>query len=67
MVVELKKGTANQTVGQLARYVTDVREKRAKSTQKVRGLILTLAVDEQLVKAARGVDFEVVLCQLRLG
>ncbi len=67
VVVELKKGTANQTVGQLARYVTDVREKRARSTQKARGLILTLDVDEQLVKASRGVDFEVVLCQLRFG
>jgi len=67
MVVELKKGAANQTVGQLARYITDVREKRAKPTQKVRGLILTLDVDEQLVKAARGVDFEVTLCQLRFG
>ncbi len=67
VVVELKKGPANQTIGQLARYVTDVREKRAKPTQKVRGLILTLDVDEQLVKAARGVDFEVVLCQLRFA
>lgn len=64
VVVELKKGTANQTIGQLARYVTDVREKRATSTQKVRGLILTPEVDEQLVKSSRGVDFEVVLCQL---
>jgi len=66
VVVELKLGSANQTIGQLARYVTDVREKRAKSTQKVRGLVLTLDVDEQLVKAARGVDFEVMLCQLTI-
>lgn len=67
VVVELKKGSANTTVGQLARYVTDVREHRANSTQKVRGLILTVDVDEQLVKAARGVDFDVALCQLTFG
>lgn len=66
VVVELKKGSANQTIGQLARYVTDVREHYASATQKVRGLILALDVDEQLVKAARAVDFEVVLCQLVL-
>ena len=66
VVVELKKGKANQTIGQLARYVTDVREHYASATQRVRGLILALDVDEQLVKAARGVDFEVVLCQLVL-
>ncbi|GAH55358.1 unnamed protein product, partial [marine sediment metagenome] len=35
--------------------------------QKVKGLILTLDVDEQLIKAARGVDFDVVLYQLTLG
>ncbi|GAG87486.1 unnamed protein product, partial [marine sediment metagenome] len=64
VVVELKKHSANQTVGQLARYITDVREKRAKPTQKVRGLILALDIDEQLVMSARGVDFEVALCQL---
>lgn len=67
VVVELKKGSANQTIGQLARYVTDVRETRAKSTQKVRGIVLALEIDEQLVKAARGVDFDVVLCQLAFG
>jgi hypothetical protein len=64
VVVELKKGSANQTIGQLARYVTDVREHYAKTTQRVRGLILALEIDEQLVKAARGADFEVALCQL---
>ena len=67
IVVELKKGGANKTIGQLARYVTDVREHKAKQGQKVRGLILALDIDEQLVKAARGVDFDVVLCQLVLG
>ncbi|MGH9424875.1 MAG: endonuclease NucS domain-containing protein [Terriglobia bacterium] len=67
VVVELKKGSANQVIGQLARYVTDVRETRAKATQKVRGLVLTLDVDEQLIKAARGVDFDVSLCQLTFG
>lgn len=67
VVVELKKAGANETIGQLARYVTDVREHRAKQGQKVRGVVLTLEVDEQLVKAARGVDFDVVLCQLTLG
>lgn len=65
-VVELKKGSANQTIGQVARYVTDVREHYSSATQKVRGLILTLEIDEQLVKAARAVDFEVDLCQLVL-
>jgi len=64
VVVELKKRSANDTIGQLARYVTDVREHYASSTQRVRGLILALEIDEQLVKAARGVDFEVALCQL---
>lgn len=67
IVVELKKDKANQTVGQLARYVTDVREHYAKSTQKVSGLILALDIDEQLVKAARGADFDVALCQLTFG
>lgn len=64
VVVELKKGSATKTIGQVARYLTDVREHYAKSTQKVRALILALDVDEQLVKAARGVDFDVALCQL---
>jgi len=67
VVVELKKDSANETIGQLARYVTDVREKIANAGQKVEGLILTLDVDEQLIKAARGVDFDVVLYQLTLG
>jgi hypothetical protein len=67
VVVELKKASANETIGQLARYVTDVREHKAKQGQKVRGVILSLDIDEQLVKAARGVDFDVVLCQLTLG
>ena len=67
VVVELKKHSANETIGQLARYVTDVKEKKAKAGQKVTGLILTLDVDEQLIKAARGVDFDVVLYQLTLG
>lgn len=66
IVVELKKHSANETVGQLARYVTDVSEHRAKSGQKVRGLILAMDVDEQLIKAARGVDFDVVLYQLTM-
>lgn len=64
VVVELKKHSPNETIGQLARYVTDVREKLANPSQKVRGLILALDVDEQLIKAARGVDFEVMLYQL---
>jgi len=67
VVVELKKHSANETVGQLARYVTDVKENIANAGQKVKGLILTLDVDEQLIKAARGVDFDVVLYQLTLG
>ena len=64
VVVELKKGSANKVIGQLARYITDVREHFAKPTQKVRGMILTFEVNEQLIKAARGVDFEVVLYQI---
>jgi hypothetical protein len=67
VVVELKKHSANETIGQLARYVTDVKENIANAGQKVKGLILTLDVDEQLIKAARGVDFDVVLYQLTLG
>lgn len=67
VVLELKKGSANKTIGQLARYVMDVEEHLTKPTQKVRALILTLEVDEQLVKASRGVDFEVALCQLTFG
>ena len=66
VVVELKKGSSNETIGQLARYVTDVREFVAKPAQKVRGMILTLDIDEQLIRAARGVDFDVVLYQLVL-
>ena len=66
VVVELKKGSSDATVGQLARYVTDVREHVAKPAQKVRGMILTLDIDEQLIRAARGVDFDVVLYQLAL-
>jgi nucleotide-binding universal stress UspA family protein len=65
VVVELKKHGPNETIGQLARYVTDVREKMAKPGQKVRGLILAFDVDEQLIKAARGVDFDVMLYQIR--
>jgi len=64
VVVELKKYGANETIGQLARYLTDVRENYAKSTQKVAGMILALHIDEQLIKAARGVDFEVKLYQI---
>ncbi len=67
VVVELKKHGPNETIGQLARYVTDVRENSAKPGQKVRGLILALDVDEQLIKAARGVDFEVMLYQLSIA
>jgi len=64
VVVELKKGSANRVIGQLARYINDVREHFAKPTQKVRGIILSFNIDEQLIKAARAVDFEVVLYQL---
>jgi len=64
VVVELKKHGPNETIGQLARYVTDVREYVAKASQKVRGLILAFDVDEQLIKSARGVDFEVMLYQI---
>lgn len=64
VVVELKKHGPNETIGQLARYVTDVREHVAKPSQKVRGLILAFDVEEQLIKAARGVDFEVMLYQI---
>ncbi len=66
VVVELKKGSSNETIGQLARYATDVREYVAKPAQKVRGMILTLDIDEQLIRAARGVNFDVVLYQLVL-
>jgi len=64
VVVELKKGSANETIGQLSRYITDVREHFAKPRQKVHGMILAFDIDEQLIKAADGVDFEVVLVQL---
>lgn len=64
VVIELKKGSANQTIGQLARYINDVREHKAKSTQKVKGLILSFDIDEQLIKAARAVDFEVMLYEI---
>ena len=64
VVVELKKGSSNETIGQLARYVTDVSEYVAKPPQKVRGLILALEIDEQLIRAARGVDFDVMLYEL---
>ncbi len=67
VVVELKKHGPNETIGQLARYVTDVHENMAKPGQKVRGLILAFDVDEQLIKAARGVDFEVMLYQISFG
>lgn len=66
-VVELKKQGPNETIGQLAGYITDVREHRAKPTQKVRGIILALDVDDQLIRAARAVDFEVLLYQLAFG
>jgi RecB family endonuclease NucS len=66
VVVELKKHGPNETIGQLARYVTDVRERVAKPSQKVRGLILAFDVDEQLIKAARGVDFDVMLYQIAI-
>lgn len=66
VVVELKKKGPTATVGQLALYVTDVKERMAKPSQKVRGLILASAIDERLVKAARGADFDVMLYQLAL-
>ena len=67
VVIELKKHKANKTIGQLARYVTDVRENISSTRQKVRAMILTPDIDEQLVKAARGADFSVVLYQLEIG
>ncbi|MFC1678698.1 endonuclease NucS domain-containing protein [Elusimicrobiota bacterium] len=67
VVIELKKRGANSTVGQLARYLTDVREKMAKPTQRTRGLILSFEIDEQLIKAARGADFDVMLYQITVG
>lgn len=67
VVVELKKRSANETIGQLARYITDVRENFATVGQKVRGIILALDIDEQLIKAARCIDFDVVLYQLTFG
>ena len=67
VVIELKKHSANKTIGQVARYVTDIRENIVSSAQKVRAMILTPEVDEQLVKAARGVDFDAVLYQLEIG
>lgn len=67
VVVELKKWGATQTIGQTARYLTDVREHYAKTSQKVRALILAFDIDEELIKAARGVDFEVSLCQIAVG
>jgi RecB family endonuclease NucS len=59
VVVELKKRGADQTIGQLARYITDVRELKTKSGQKVRGVVLAQSVDEQLIKAARAIDIDV--------
>jgi hypothetical protein len=64
VVIELKKKGADATVGQLARYVTHVRERKARPGQKVRGLILAFDIDEQLVRAARGADFDVMLYQV---
>lgn len=64
VVIELKKKGADATVGQLARYITHVRERMAKAGQKVRGLILTFKIDEQLIRAARGADFDVMLYQV---
>lgn len=63
VVVELKKRGADQTIGQLARYITDVRELKAKAGQKVRGVVLAQSVDEQLIKAARAIDIDVALYQ----
>jgi|GEM_PF-2469916 len=66
VVVELKKHSPNETIGQLARYVTDIKQYKAKPSQNVSGMILALEVDEQLIKAARGVGFEIILCQIVL-
>jgi hypothetical protein len=37
-----------------------------KASQKVKGIILAFDVDEQLIKAARAVDFDVILYQIQL-
>lgn len=63
VVVEIKKKGADQTVGQLARYISYVKE-RAKQTQRVRGLIFTARIDDQLLKAAKAVNFDVALYQI---
>jgi hypothetical protein len=64
VVVELKKSSSIKTIGQLARYKHDVEAHYAKPTQKVSGLILSLDIDEDLIKAARGVGFDVMLYRI---
>lgn len=64
VVIELKKSGSDATVGQLARYVTHVRERKAKAGQKVRGLVLAFDIDEQLLSAARCANFDVMLYQV---
>ncbi len=64
VVVELKKRSPNETIGQIAGYMTDVREQRAKASQKVRGLILAMDIDDQLIRAVRAVDIDLALYQL---
>jgi len=66
VVIELKRRGPTSTVGQLALYVTDVKERMAKPGQKVSGLILASEIDERLVKAARGANFDLMLYQLAL-
>lgn len=67
IVTELKKQGAQKTIGQLARYVTDVRDLYANRTQKVKAMILASEIDEDLIKAARAVDFDVLLYQVIFG
>ena len=66
VVIELKKKSSNETIGQLATYLAFVRENMAKTTQNVKGLILALDIDEQLIKGAREVGFEVKLYQIKI-
>lgn len=57
LVLELKKGRASDVVvGQIMRYIGDIKEEVAEPDQKVRGLIIGLEDDRRIRRALHGVD-----------
>ncbi len=61
MVIELKKGrNSDSVVGQLLRYMGWIRKHKARTEERVRGIIITGASDDRIkyaVSASQGIEF----------